>query len=54
MINATGSITALPTDTLTTNNTAILPPVTITAVPTNDLGVTKTANVSGAKIGQAV
>ena len=54
MINATGSITTLATDTLISNNTAVLPPVTLAAVPTNDLGVTKTANVSGAKIGQAV
>ena len=54
MINATGSMTPLPTDTLISYNVAAFPPVTISAVPTNDLGVTKTANVSGAKIGQAV
>ena len=47
-------MTTLGTDSIVSNNTTSFPPVTISAVPTNDLGVTKTANVSGAKIGQAV
>jgi uncharacterized repeat protein (TIGR01451 family) len=51
MIIGTGIVSTLPTDSDLTNNTTSSQTL-ITAIPTNDLGVTKVATTSTAKVGQ--